>query len=131
MKLVIYTKRNPGRPRPLWIEVAIDSAYLDRVRELRSHLRQRGGGYEVLATAGKWQPRQDYQSYRLEALCDKYRLKFRLVSQGSDHRVFSNGILMEQLLELNARSGARERVFHGNDQPVLMAIYYSTRNSAV
>ncbi|MFL1453041.1 hypothetical protein ACJO5Y_01205 [Marinobacter sp. GN3S48] len=127
MNLVILTKKGSGWPRPLWIEVSIDLKYINKIKEISKCIVNKGCGNEVVGATGVWHARREFINYKLEAVCEREKVKFRLVNMDSYNKVYSNGILIDTLYKLNKLSNNKQRVFYSNDQPVLMAIYYSTK----
>lgn len=127
MNLVILTKKGSGWPRPLWIEVSIDLKYINRIKEISKCIVNKEGGNEVVGANGAWQARREFINYKLEAVCEREKVRFRLVDMDSNNKVYANGILIDTLYKLNKLSNNKKRVFYSNDQPVLMAIYYSTK----
>lgn len=129
MNLVILTEKRSGWPRPLWIEISIDSKYIHKIKETSRKVIESGAGNSILKAIGAWQSRREFINYRLEAVCGKDDVKFRLINIESDSKIYSDGILIVTLDRLNQVSNPEQRVFFSNDRTVLMAIYHSTKNA--
>lgn len=129
MNLVLWTKQSSGGPRPLWLEVSIDSAYLNSIKIVADTVVNKRGEHRVLGASGGWQRRWGFNHYRLEAVCEKYKIRFRLVNPETKTSVESKSICIHVLAELHGKSEPKKRVFYTDDQPVLMAVYYSTNKS--
>ncbi|SDX40583.1 hypothetical protein [Marinobacter mobilis] len=127
MELVIPTKAAGKGYQPLWVKVSVDSPYISKIKKTSSRIGSEGCNQGVVSAKGTWHRQNEFREYRLETVCEKHKIRFRLGSSGLGNFIITNGICIETLVELSNKSNANNTVFYSVDEPVLMAIYYSTR----
>lgn len=103
----------------------MDPSYISKIK--KTSLAIKGAGDGVFSAKGVWHRQQEFRDYRLEAICDRHTVRFRLIREKSDNPIITKSILIESLGELSKKISKNNTVFYSMDEPVLMAIYYSTR----
>ncbi|MDX1755098.1 MAG: hypothetical protein R3175_03470 [Marinobacter sp.] len=101
------------------------------VEQLSNNTANGGCTESIIDVRGGWQPRGEFNSGKLQAVCARHKINFRLVAKNSDSPVYSKGICTLVLGELFRKTKPGNRVFFADDQAVLMAIYYTTRTRYV
>ncbi|MDC0663570.1 hypothetical protein [Marinobacter sp. SS21] len=129
MNIVLLTKPVFGWQRPLWIEVLINDRYMDLIDELSKRVRVDEEAEEILEARGYWHRKSEFKRCRLQARCGKHFVNFRLVNNDDGKSVYSQGICTLVLKELFQITTPGKKVFYAEDQAILMALYYSTRNN--
>lgn len=127
MELVIPTKAAGKGYQPLWVKVSVDPPYISKIKKTSLRIGAEGHNESVVSAKGIWHRQNEFRDYRLETVCEKHRIHFRLGSSGVGDFITTKGICIETLVELSNKSNIDNTVFYSMDEPVLMAIYYSTR----
>lgn len=127
MDLVISTKAAGKGYQPLWVKVSIDPPYISKIKKASLGIETGNHNKGVVPAKGVWHRQNEFRDYCLETVCEKHKIRFRLGRSGFDGFITTKGICIETLVELSNKSSANNTIFYSADEPVLMAIYYSTR----